>query len=63
MELYIGEKRNKEEGNQLTQLLGICSFVKYLNYKSLFDITKEEFDINCKKAAENKILFTIYFKN
>jgi hypothetical protein len=51
MELYIGEKKHKEEGNQLTQLLGICSFVKDLDYKSIFDITEMEFISNCNKAA------------
>ena len=55
MDLYIGDKSCKEEGSQLSQLLGICMFVKDLNYKSLFDISELEFNINCNKAATNQI--------
>ena len=55
MELYIGDKSSKEEGNQLTQLMGLCMYVKDLTYKSLFDVTEEEFNIYCTKAAENQI--------
>ena len=55
MDLYIGEKSSKEEGSQLSQLLGICMYVKDLNYKSLFDVTEEEFNLNCSKAAANQI--------
>ena len=55
MDLYIGDKSCKEEGSQLSQLLGICMFVKDLNYKSLFDVSELEFNINCNKAATNQI--------
>ena len=55
MELYIGDKKSKEEGNQLTQLMGLCMYVKDLTYKSLFDVTEKEFNIYCTKAAENQI--------
>ena len=55
MNLYIGDKRSKEEGSQLIQLFGICQFVKDLKYDSLFDVTEEEFNINCNKAAANQI--------
>ena len=55
MDLYIGDKSSKEEGSQLSQLMGICMYVKDLNYKSLFDVTEEEFKIKCSKAAANQI--------
>ena len=55
MDLYIGDKRSKEEGSQLSQLFGICQYVKDLKYDSLFDVTEEEFNINCNKAAANQI--------
>ena len=55
MELYIGDKSSKEEGSQLSQLFGICTYVKDLNYTSLFDVTEKEFNFNCNKAAENPI--------
>ena len=54
MDLYIGDKSSKEEGSQLSQLLGICMFVKDLDYKSLFDVSELEFTINCNKAASNQ---------
>ena len=54
MELYIGDKSCKEEGSQLSQLLGICTYVKDLTYQSLFDVTENEFDENCNKAASNQ---------
>ena len=55
MDLYIGDKRSKEEGSQLSQLFGICQYIKDLKYDSLFDVTEEEFNINCNKAAANQI--------
>ena len=47
MELYIGEKKNKNEGSQLTQLSGICEHVMNLTYNQLNGVTKEEFDDKC----------------
>ena len=55
MDLYIGDKRSKQEGSQLSQLLGIIQYVKDLNYDSLFDVTEEEFNLKCNKAAANQI--------
>ena len=55
MELYIGDKSSKEEGSQLSQLFGICTYIKDLDYTSLFDVTEKEFNFNCNKAAENPI--------
>ena len=55
MDLYIGDKRSKGEGSQLSQLIGICQYIKDLKYDSLFDVTEEEFNINCNKAAANQI--------
>ena len=55
MDLYIGDKRSKGEGSQLSQLFGICQYIKDLKYDSLFDVTEEEFNINCNKAAANQI--------
>ena len=52
MELYIGEKKNKGEDNQLSQLLSICEFVKDINDKSLFNVTEEEFNYNCNKCLD-----------
>ena len=47
MNLFIGEKKNKGEGHQLSQMIGICQQVLNFNYKCLFDITEEEYNKNC----------------
>ena len=44
MELYIGNKKNKGEDNQLTQLRTVCDFIKQINAKSLFNVDEEEFN-------------------
>ena len=51
MELYIGDKKNKLEGSQLTQLLSSCEFIANLTYSDLNDVTKEEFVNNCNYAT------------
>ena len=55
MELYIGDKSSKEEGNQLSQLMGICIYVKDITYKSLFETNEKEFNLKCTQAALNQI--------
>ena len=47
MNLFIGDKKNKGEGHQLSQLIGICQQMMNFNYTCLFDITEEEFNKNC----------------
>ena len=51
MELYIGDKKNKFEGSQLTQLLGICDFIAKIKYSQLIDVTNEEFIKRCNEAT------------
>ena len=51
MELYIGEKRNKFEGSQLTQLLSICDFIIQITYQKLIDVTNDEFIKKCNEAT------------
>ena len=51
MELYIGEKKNKFEGSQLTQLLGICDFIAKIKYSELIDVSNEEFIKRCNEAT------------
>ena len=48
MELYIGEKKNKGEHNQLSQMFGICSFIKEINAKSVYNVTEEDFSQKCQ---------------
>ena len=42
MELFIGEKKNKEEGNQLVQLSGICNFVENMTINKLYGVDKAQ---------------------
>ena len=51
MELYIGDKKNKHEGSQLTQLLGICDFISKIKYSQLIGVTNKEFIEKCNEAT------------
>ena len=51
MELYIGEKKNKFEGSQLTQLMSICDFISMIKYSDLINVSNEEYIIKCNEAT------------
>ena len=51
LDLYIGDLKSKEEGNQLTQLSGICDRVYNINNNSLIDVKEEEFKTKCAESA------------
>ena len=53
MELYIGEKKNRKEGSELTQIIGICDLISRIKYTQLIDVTNEEFIKNCNDAIMN----------
>jgi len=48
MELYIGDKKNKGEDNQLSQMFSICSFILQINAKSLINVNEEDFSQKCQ---------------
>ena len=50
MELFLGNKKYRLEGNYLTQLFTICKFIENLNAGDLFDVSEEQFKINCMKS-------------
>ena len=52
MELYIGEKKNKIEGSQLTQLLSICNFISTIKASNLIDVNDTEFFEKCNEATK-----------
>ena len=54
MELFIGSKKYKLEGNYLTQLFTICKFIENLNFDNLFDVSEEQFKNNCIKSRDIK---------
>ena len=47
MELFLGEKKNREEGLQLAQLTGICEFAQKVTADKLFGINDEQFLKRC----------------
>ena len=57
MELYIGEKKNKGEDNQLAQMLSICDFIKKVNSKSFFNVDEKEFN------EKSQVAFTKNYTN
>ena len=50
MELYMGEKIKKIEGNNLAQLKSVRDFTYKLESKDLINISKDEFDKNCNNS-------------
>ena len=54
MEIYIGDRKNQNEGSKLAQLLSICSYVSNLDYSQLLDVTAEEFNKRCNESILNK---------
>jgi hypothetical protein len=54
MNIYIGEKKNKIEGNQLAQMLSTCSFIAELEPSQLIGVTKEEYTKKCNEATIGK---------
>ena len=51
MELYIGEKKNKGEDNQLAQMLSICDFIIKANSDSFLNITETEYNEKVRQAS------------
>ena len=52
MDLYIGNKKKRIEGSQLTQFEGICKKVLELRHTDLIDVTLEEFTQKCNEATK-----------
>jgi hypothetical protein len=53
MDLFLGAKRNKLEGNQLAQLQGICTFVEKIKNTDLINVNIETFTKNCYISSYN----------
>ena len=54
MDLFLGSKRYRLEGNYLAQLITICKFIENLSAKDLFDISEEQYKNNCIKSRDIK---------
>ena len=55
MHLFIGDKKNKGEEHQLSQLLALCQQMMNFNYTCLFDVTEEEFNKNCNQIIDEEL--------
>ena len=51
MGLFIGNKKQLDEGHKLSVFKGLCNDFKNLNYKNL-GVSEEEYENNCKKVKE-----------
>ena len=51
MELFLGDKEQREEGNQLANLFLICDFIKDITAKKLNGVSEEEYVKKCQDAA------------
>ena len=52
MDLFLGNKKFKLEGNYLTQLITICKFIENLSANDLFEVTEEQYKTNCAKSRD-----------
>ena len=52
MELYIGDKKSKKEGSQLTQFRGICEMIPKIEHTQLNDVSPKEFIQKCNEATK-----------
>ena len=55
MNIYIGDKKNKIEGNQLAQMLSTCSFIADLEPSQLIGVSKEEYEKKCNEVVQGAI--------
>ena len=55
MKLFIGEKENYLEGNQLAHLVSICEFIEKVNHESLYNVSKEEYESKCNELKKSLI--------
>jgi hypothetical protein len=52
MGLFLGEKKNREEGSQLAQLTAICEFAETITADKLFNINSQQFAKRCMTAKK-----------
>ena len=56
MELYIGDKKSKKEGSQLTQFRGICEMIPKIQHTDINDVDVKEFNKRCNDATKDNKL-------
>ena len=53
MKLFLGEKKNREEGSQLAQLTAICEFAETITADKLYGINDDQFIKRCNTMRKN----------
>ena len=53
MDLFLGAKRDRAEGSQLDNFIGLCEFMNKINYFNFYNVTEEAFNKNCFIASHN----------
>ena len=53
MELFIGEKKNQAEGSQLSQIIGICDFLRKITFKDVIGVSEQEYIQKCNEATQD----------
>ena len=55
-ELFLGKKQFGIEGNQLTNLFGVCEKMTNFSFEDLFNINSSDYNLNCSLVSK-EILF------
>ena len=53
MELFLLDKKNKEEDSQLMQFNSICDLISKMEYEDLFNVSLKEYKLKCAEALKN----------
>jgi hypothetical protein len=52
LELFLFNKENKKEDNEISIMISICEHICKMNYTNLINVTSEEYNKKCREAAE-----------
>jgi hypothetical protein len=55
LELFLFNKENKKEDNEITIIISICEHICKMQYSNLINVTVEEYNKKCREAAENDL--------
>ena len=56
IQLFLGDKENKEEGNFVTKILAICDKMIKFSFDDMINITESDYEVNCD-LVEQGILY------
>ena len=62
MKLYIGNKKNKMEDNQLSQLFTICDFIEQSRFSSFYNVNENEYYEKSKIASKEALEYMNQFE-